>query len=117
MQHYNVVELLQVFAPAPPERPHWVLGMPEADFSLAVFSGKSHGTGRLTVHVAFDIARQVLCGVSAVHDAGFVHRDLKPANILLTVRPGSSQGDGAFRVCLCDFGRARPLSPGGCASA
>ena len=109
IKHYNVVEVLDVFAAAPPERPWVVMAMPEADFSLMAYLGKSKGTARLTGHVAIDIAQQILCGLRAVHEAGYVHRDLKPGNILLKVQPAASQEKRVFGVCLCDFGRARLL--------
>ena len=52
-----------------------VMAMPEADFSLATLLGQSYGIRRLSVQVAYDIARHILSGVGAVHEAGFVHRD------------------------------------------
>jgi len=50
------------------------------------------------------IARQVLSGLSAIHEAGIVHRDIKPANILLATRRG-----GADFVKIMDFGISRPV--------
>ena len=42
VQNDNVVEVLRVYAPAP-QRPWMVMAMPEADFSLMAFLGKSKG--------------------------------------------------------------------------
>ncbi len=53
---------------------------------------------------AFDVWRQILSALAALHDQGFVHRDIKPPNILLTSK---KQG----RVKLCDFGMVKV--PGG----
>ena len=40
--------------------------------------------GMLSIDRFVRIAKQILQGVQAAHDLGWVHRDLKPANILLT---------------------------------
>jgi serine/threonine protein kinase len=44
------------------------------------------------------IAREVLTGLHAAHEAGVVHRDLKPDNIFLAVK------NGATRAKIVDFG-------------
>ncbi len=44
------------------------------------------------------VFRQVLAGMSHVHDAGLVHRDLQPANILIT------DEDTGPRARIIDFG-------------
>ena len=49
---------------------------------------------------AIHILRQILSGLSVLHDMGVIHRDLKPDNVLLTRK---SRGD----VLLCDFGMAK----------
>lgn len=46
--------------------------------------------------------RDILEGLSDIHEGGLLHRDLKPANILLT-------RDG--RAKICDFGIAAPFDP------
>ena len=51
--------------------------------------------GRLAIEGAERIARDVLAGLEAAHEAGIVHLDIKPANILLDL-------DG--RAKLVDFG-------------
>lgn len=57
--------------------------------------------GKIPLHDAAPIMRQVLQGLAYVHQQGIIHRDLKPANILLT-------GRGTNRVAkLADFGLAK----------
>lgn len=48
------------------------------------------------------IIRNVLSGVMALHDAGYIHRDIDPSNIMVTA-------DG--KVKLIDFGICKPLDP------
>ena len=61
---------------------------------------KSEG-GRLRVPRVMAIAREVVEGLRAAHDAGVVHRDLKPANIMIEA--------ATDRALIMDFGIA--LSP------
>jgi serine/threonine-protein kinase len=59
----------------------------------------------LSVGDLLSIMDGVLCGLTAVHDAGLVHRDVKPDNIFLT-----SDASGAQVVKLLDFGLSRTAS-------
>lgn len=49
---------------------------------------------------ALGVVEQILSGLSAAHEAGFVHRDIKPENVLMTP-------DGTMRIT--DFGLARAM--------
>ncbi len=50
---------------------------------------------------ALALARQITCGLAAIHDAGVVHGDIKPNNIML-------EGSGrALSLSIMDFGLAR----------
>ena len=51
---------------------------------------------------AVAVIRQVLLGLSAIHEAGIVHRDIKPANILVTTRRPDF-------IKIMDFGIAKRL--------
>lgn len=52
-----------------------------------------------------EITRQILQGLSAVHEAGLIHRDLKPGNVMIRTSP-----DGLI-VKLLDFGIVRFEQP------
>jgi serine/threonine-protein kinase len=66
--------------------------------------------GRITPTALLPIARQLLSGLSAAHDAGVVHRDLKPENIFV-LRQKAGLADF---VKIIDFGisKFQPLSAG-----
>ena len=58
--------------------------------------------GSLPIRDALEVARALLGGLEALHQAGVVHRDLKPANVGL---------DAQGQPRLLDLGLARDLDP------
>jgi serine/threonine protein kinase/outer membrane biosynthesis protein TonB len=63
--------------------------------------------GPLPPRRAARIARDVLAGLAAIHEAGIIHRDIKPQNVLIGLH-------GVARVA--DFGIAHGLEDGGLTS-
>src|ERR1700733_7149054 len=59
------------------------------------------GAGPLDPMRAIAIARQMLYGLHAIHEAGIIHRDIKPANVLLTTRDDV--------VKIMDFGISKSI--------
>jgi serine/threonine-protein kinase len=60
--------------------------------------------GRLAVHDALRIMRQVASSLGAAHQRGIVHRDLKPENIFIVRDPEVAGGE---RAKIVDFGIAK----------
>jgi len=58
---------------------------------------------KLPVRRALALARQIVAGLEAAHEAGVVHRDLKPANIMV---------DAEDHALIMDFGIARSAKTG-----
>jgi Tol biopolymer transport system component len=56
---------------------------------------------KLDAEDAVSVCKQLVAGVSALHDSGVIHRDLKPNNVML-------EGEGPdTHVSIMDFGLAR----------
>ncbi len=55
-------------------------------------------TRQLSAAQRVAIYAQIIRGVAAIHEQGFVHRDLRPRNILVNTNP-----DGTHTVKICDF--------------
>ncbi|MGE5815895.1 MAG: protein kinase domain-containing protein, partial [Acidobacteriota bacterium] len=58
--------------------------------------------GKLPVPRVMALARTIVSGLAAAHEAGIVHRDLKPANIMV---------EKSGEALIMDFGVARSASP------
>jgi tetratricopeptide (TPR) repeat protein/tRNA A-37 threonylcarbamoyl transferase component Bud32 len=59
--------------------------------------------GRLSLERTLRLARQMVAGLAAAHEAGVVHRDLKPANIMI---------DDQDHLQIMDFGIATSVATG-----
>jgi serine/threonine protein kinase len=70
--------------------------------------GRRLKAGPLRLAEAGAIARQLLAGLAAAHEAGVLHRDFKSDNVMLRRDAGSGQ-----QVVITDFGLARVLDPRG----
>ena len=88
LSHANVVHLLDVGEQG--GLPYLVMELLEGESLRSVLL-----RGPLSLKKALDLARQVVQGLTAAHDAGIVHRDLKPENIFLT-------REGVYKIL--DFG-------------
>ena len=91
VRHDNLVEVLDLGLLSDDGRPYLVLELLEGR-DLRAERGR---LGVLSVPSTLAIASQVLCGLGALHRAGFVHRDIKLENLF-----------------LCDDGRAKILDLG-----
>lgn len=94
LRHPNVVSVIEVgedVSLGPYLVMEWVSGG-----NLRSLLDMAEG-GRLSIPEAIGIARDILTGLGAAHEAGIVHRDVKPENILLDT-------DGTAKVA--DFGIA-----------
>jgi predicted Ser/Thr protein kinase len=67
--------------------------------------------GPLDADRALHLMKQLLAGLSYVHERGIVHRDLKPGNVFVQELLGMGE-----RIKLLDFGLAKILDPGDDAS-
>lgn len=101
IRHKNVVDILDFGAPEDDDisEPYMVMELLEGE-ALDLMLAR----GPLSTADAVFIARQVLSGLEAVHDAGIVHRDMKPGNVFVT-----QDGDGVFARVL-DFGISQSAS-------
>jgi serine/threonine protein kinase len=65
-------------------------------------------TGALPLNLAQAIARQLLLGLNAAHQAGILHRDFKSENVILR-----TDRNGVVNAVILDFGLAKALNESG----
>ncbi|MBF0538087.1 MAG: protein kinase [Nitrospirae bacterium] len=64
---------------------------------------------RIPAPLACSIVIDLLKGLSALHDGGFIHRDIKPSNFLLSL-PNAAN---TYRAKICDYGLAKSYEDAG----
>lgn len=99
LAHPNVVQLLELHGRQDPA--FFTMELVRGVHVDVALSGESVGTEARGEHVA-RLAAQMVDGLTAIHEQGFVHGDLKPANMMV---------DEDDRLVLLDLGLARPLRP------
>jgi len=103
IQHKNVLRLIEVF-----ESDDIISLVMELVTGGELFY-KIVEKGSYTERDAANIIRQVLEGVSYLHDQGIAHRDIKPENLLCAE---NSQDEKPFRVVIADFGLSKVFGGG-----
>ncbi|MBF0343736.1 MAG: protein kinase [Nitrospirae bacterium] len=64
---------------------------------------------RIPPPLACSIVIDILKGLSALHENGFIHRDIKPSNFLLSLPNETS----VYRSKICDYGLAKSFEDAG----
>ena len=77
--------------------------MPKYTQSLQNYLQKKNGA--ICPNVVFEISKQLLSALKAVHEAGRTYNDLKPSNIMIEF-----SGSKLPKVNLIDFGLSKKLS-------
>jgi serine/threonine protein kinase len=73
-----------------------------------VLGKKLRESGALPIELALSIARQLLQGLRAAHQAGTLHRDFKSDNVIL-----KTDANGRITPVILDFGLAKALNESG----
>ena len=94
-RHSNIIYLINYLA----EDNHYIF----LEYFESVELGKIIGrkTGPIPHERAIPICKQILSGISRLHEMGMIHRDIKPSNILI-----NKQDD----IKIADFGIAKEVS-------
>ncbi|KAG9393839.1 Protein kinase domain [Carpediemonas membranifera] len=88
----RLCQLLDTFTIETENGEHHVMVFPLMGHSVLSLIRRYHHRG-LSISIVKHIMRQVLTGLSVLHDqAGIIHTDLKPENILLATSPASRSG-------------------------
>jgi serine/threonine-protein kinase len=99
LAHPHIIDVVD-FGASPTGEPYLVMEYLEGeDLEQAL---ERHG--RMPLHVAVQIVKQVASALAVAHAEGVVHRDLKPGNVFLK----QVEGDGVF-VKVVDFGISKVL--------
>ena len=98
LKHANIIPMIRYAI----ELKEVIIILPRYDLDLYRFM-KIH-----VVRDCLDMTYQIVCGLCALHGAGYMHRDIKPSNILVNVTLGKDE------LVIADFGWAVKIDRGRC---